>query len=373
MNAYRAWFFFLLLPVSAVLLQAADTVIPVEDMDDWQVDLFCGNPGNHGFIQGPSTESGSPGMMAFDSQSNAYVACGTFIEQITHDGKVRLIAGTPGMTGNNDGPPAQATFGGVGDIALADDSTLYVLDGLNFTLRRLKKKEDGLWHTETLAGNPGKQGHKDGKGTEVLFTAPFDSITMGPKGVVYLMDGDWFRKFEDGTVTTLNAGTGRNDGPLAKAQFSRIMGAGHCLAWDGGTNIYVADRWNMAIRKIDLEKNEVSTYAGRLPNAETGKAPRDGTVFDARFHAGGGPCTAFFNRKFGYLLVISADEGGMRRIHDGWIKTFGPLGGKGAPATGSARKAAGGGPCGLDADGNVYVFGADCIRVMKKAGRKSNE
>jgi len=358
--------------LSVLPLAAASPVIPVEDLDDWRVERFCGNPGNRGFVQGDRAETGSPGMMAFDSQGNAYVACGTFIEQIARDGKVRLVAGTPGITGHNDGPPAQATFGGACDVALADDATLYVIDGLNFTLRRLRKR-DNLWHTETLAGQPGKQGHQDGQGTGVLFTAPFDSITMGPKGVVYLMDGDWLRRFENGAVVTLNAGRGRRDGPLAQAQFDRIMGAGHCLAWDGASNIYVADRWNMAIRKIDLDKNDVSTFAGRLPGAETGPAPRDGPVFDARFHAGGGPCTAFFNRKLGYLLVISADEGGMRRVHDGYIKTFGPLGSRSAPFTGNARQAAGGGPCGIDADGNVYIFGGDCIRVMKKTGGKSNE
>jgi hypothetical protein len=250
-------------------------------------------------------------------------------------------------------------------MAMPDDKTLYVVDGVNFTLRKLTKKDDGSWHTETVAGVPGKQGHHDGKGAEVLFTAPFDSLTVGPKGVIYLTDGDWFRKYEDGQVTTLNAGHGRKDGPLAQSQLSRIMGAGHCLTWDGKSNLYLADRWNMAVRKIDLEKGEVSTYAGKPIGAETGAAPRDGASLDARFHAGGGPCTALWNPKHDCLLIMSADEGSIRRIKDGQVKTFGPMGGKGAPATGPAASAAGGSPCGVDAEGNVYIYSPACVRVMK--------
>jgi hypothetical protein len=347
---------------------SAGQVIPIEDLDRWKVENFCGGARNPGFVQGPRNESGVAGMLAFDSAGNAYAACSTFIAFIPKEGAVRVLAGTPGIAGGTDGPPWQATFAGAADIAMPDDKTLYVVDGVNFTLRRLTRKDDGLWCTETVAGSPGRTGHKDGKGEEVRFKAPFDSVSVGPGGVIYMTDGDWLRKFENGTVTTLNAGSGRRDGPLAQAQFSRIMGAGHCLTYDGKTTLYLADRWNMAIRKIDLAENEVSTYAGRPAGGENGQTPRDGPALEARFHGGGGPCTAFWDGKHEQLLVMSADESRIRQIKDGFVRTFGPMGGKKAADTGPAAEASGGGgPCGVDRDGNVYIFGNGGIRVMRRS------
>lgn len=340
----------------------------VDDVDQWQVASFCGNPGDERFIQGPRDEGGAAGFLVFDSRGNAYVACGTFVLLVPGDeGPMRVISGTPGVSGHADGPPWKTAYTGLTDIALGDDDTLYVLDGADFTVRRLRKTENGQWHSETYAGVSGKSGHKDGPAAEALFSAPLDSIAVDPKGVVHVFGGDWLRRIEGGQVKTLNAGTGRRDGPLAQAQFSRIMGAGHCMSFDEDGNLYVADRWNMAIRKVDFKAGEVSTVAGRAPGAETGPAPRDGPALDARFHAGGGPCTLFYNPVHKCLLVISADESVTRWIKDGWVKTLGPGGNKKkAPAFGPARSAAGGGPCGVDRQGNVYVFGGGGIRVMRK-------
>ena len=140
---------------------------------------------------------------------------------------------------------------------------------------------------------------------------------------------------------------------------------GHALAYDGGHCLYVADRWNQAIRKVDLEKKEVTTVAGALPGAPWG-GPHDGKAFEARFHPGGGPCTIFFNQKYGFLLVKAADEGGrIRWIADGWMKTFAPT--RGNAAVGPLAQVSGS-PCGVDSEGNVYLSGAGGIRIARKKG-----
>jgi hypothetical protein len=44
------------------------------------------------------------------------------------------------------------------------------------------------------------------------------------------------------------------------------------------------------------------------------------------------------------------------------------MGGKKAADTGPAAEASGGGgPCGVDRDGNVYIFGNGGIRVMRRS------
>jgi len=331
-----------LLPVVASA-RGGRTVL-AEDANEWREERFCGRPTQF-FIQGPKSEGARDGMLAFGADGEVYVACGTFIQRIGKDGTVRILAGTPGLVGNTDGPPWRASFGDACDIALADEKTLYVVDRVNFTVRRLKKMKGGAWHTETVAGVPGKMGHKDGPGKEALFAAPLDSLAVDEKGVVYVMDGNWLRKIENGVVTSLNAGTGRDDGPLAEAGFSRAMGSAGGLAYAGEGILFVADRWNMAIRRVDLKASEVTTYAGRLPGAAKG-GPNDGTVFQARFHPGGGPCTIVYNPKEKCLLVKSADEKNIRRIKDGWVKTLAAGG-----------RAVQGSPHGVDPDGNIYIGG----------------
>ena len=343
--------------------------ILTEDIDDWEVRPFCGSPLVRFFLQGAKLEGGASGIVVFDSQGTAYVACGSFIQVVTPAGSARILTGAPGVTGSTDGPPWKTTFGDAYDIAIADDETLYVVDRVNFTLRRIRKRADGVWHTSTVAGVPGKKGHRDGPAKQALFTVPFDGIAMGEDGAVYLLDGNWLRKLENGVVTTLNAGTGRRDGPLREAKFDRIMGGRHTLTADGRGNLYVADRWSMSIRKVDLKAKTVTTIAGVRPGEQKGR-PKDGPALAARFHPGGGPVVVFYNRKHDFLLVRSADEGGrIRKIAGGFVKTFGPAPGGGQrPLVGPWRGAAGGSPAGVDAKGNVYIGGSQCIRVIEKKG-----
>ncbi len=344
---------------------AADKEILVDDIGDWTVEWFCGNPRNSGFTQGPRFEGASGGKIVFDKAGNGYVGCGTYIQLVPKTGPVRILAGTPGIKGSTDGPPWKAAFSGIRDIAMSPEDALYVCDGVDFTVKKLVRKGDGLWHTETIAGVPGQRGHRDGPARQALFSEPFESIAVDNAGVVYVLAGDWLKKIEQGVVTTLNAGTGRNDGPLAKAGFRRAMGGGQALAYDGGHCLYVADRWNQAVRKVDLQKNEVSTVAGALPGAPWG-GPHDGKAFEARFHPGGGPCQIYANQRYGFLLVKAADEGGrIRWVADGWVKTFTPTRGN---ATVGPLAQVTGSPCGVDSEGNVYLTGAGGIRIARKKG-----
>ncbi|MGQ9660838.1 MAG: hypothetical protein ACUVWX_00690 [Kiritimatiellia bacterium] len=267
------------------------------------------------------------------------------------------------MAGNTDGPPEQATFGNAIDIALVNDNLLYVADAANLTLRKIERR-NGIWYTETVAGIPGTNGHRDGPGQETLFTTPFDSLTVDEKGTVYLLDGDWLRKYENGAVTTLNAGSGYRNGPLAQALICRSQGRQHGLTYDGNGNLYIADKLNMAIRKVDLKKQEMTTIAGTLPDVPKDR-PRDGLALEARFHPGGGPNMIFYNKRYDCLIARSDDEEVIRIIKDGWIKTFGPAPGRHTALVGPWKSVVGGVPCSVDEAGNVYVMGSQCIRRIR--------
>ena len=344
----------------------------MDNMDDWRVEHYCGNPRSRGFLQGPINESAVNGSMAFDSKGNAYLSAGTSIRMITTDGKAVLIAGTPGLQGSTDGPGWKSTFAAAGNIVSASDDTFYVSDRVNFNIRKLERKADGTWHISTVAGTAGKTGHKDGTGNQALFSAPFNGLVY-TDGILYAMDANWLRKIENGIVTTLNAGTGYVNGPLKDARFKRAMGGGGCLTTNGKGNLYVADRWNQAIRKVDLRKKEVTTYAGVLPGKKWG-GPHDGSAFEARFHPGGGPCGNTFNKKHSFLLVQAADEGGrIRIIKDGWVKTFFAPNKrkKGKISIGPLSKVTlDGGVCGIDPAGNIYISKGGRIRVIRYSRKK---
>lgn len=346
----------------------------IDDADAWSAEIYCGNPSGGAFVQGPKRQSALTGVISFDSRGNGYVGNGTFIVVVSPDGQARILTGQPDISGNTDGPPGRATFGEVIDLAVVNDDLIYVADAANFTLRRLTRK-DGVWQTETVAGTPGKSGHRDGPGKEALFCSVFDSVVADAKGVVYVFNGDWLAKFENGAVTTLNpqGGTGYVNGPLVKARFAHSQGARRGLALDGKGNLFVADKVNACIRKVDLARGEVTTIAGRLPE-DTHSLPRDGRGTASRFHPGGGPNMMVYNSKFGALLIHSDDEGLIRivkRDGEGWVtQTFGPLPNGKDELVGPWKLCAVASPLGVDAGGNFYVTGPRCIRVLKKGAGK---
>lgn len=117
----------------------------------------------------------------------------------------------------------------------------------------------------TIAGQWDSTGHVDGVAiSQALFNNPH-SIANDTQGNVFIVDrwGNLIRKLDTNTgmVTTI-AGTGAAgdvDGPALSAQFNEPWG----IACDSlGTVLYIADKKNNKLRKVDLLTNMVSTVAG---------------------------------------------------------------------------------------------------------------
>jgi internalin A len=358
----------LLIATSALAYAADQKQILVDNAKDLESVLYCGNAKIRTFVAGDKFRTGLSGRVVFDSLGNGYVAAGTFVAIVTTDGRADVLTGHTDLRGHTDGPPGRASFGNALDIALVNDDLMYVVDGANFTLRRIQRR-DGRWWTTTVAGVPGKRGNRDGRGRDALFTSVFDSVTVGEDGVLYLFSGPWLRKYEDGVVTTLNpdGGNGYRNGPLRSARFYHSQGAARGLACDGKGNLYVADKANIAIRKVDLRKGIVTTFAGREPGVPNAK-PRDGAALHARFHGGGGPNTIVYSPQQDRFYVRSDDERFTRVIRrgtDGWVVRT--LGVRWVHADGTAKVVPiGNRPCGIDNAGNLYVLGRNSIRVVRK-------
>jgi len=174
------------------------------------------------------------------------------------DGKLVETIGT-GEIGATDGAFDKATFYRPQGLALSGDS-LYVADTENHLIRRVDLKSRTV---ETIAGT-GQQTHdyfKVGPARSVALSSPWDLQLVGH--VLYIaMAGPhqiWMLDLDKNEVSTF-AGSGREarlDGPLKEAGFAQPSG----MATDGKT-IYVADSESNIIRAIDIAGGTVKTLVG---------------------------------------------------------------------------------------------------------------
>ena len=174
------------------------------------------------------------------------------------DGTLVETVGT-GEAGAADGTFDKATFHRPQGLALSGDN-LYVADTENHLIRRVDLKSRTV---ETIAGT-GEQTHdyfKTGPARSVALSSPWDLQLVGR--VLYIaMAGPhqiWTMDLDKNEVSTF-AGSGREarlDGPLKEAGFAQPSG----MATDGKT-LYVADSESNIIRAIDIAEGTVKTLVG---------------------------------------------------------------------------------------------------------------
>lgn len=226
------------------------------------VTTFAGVKGSWGTIDGIGTNAkfDLPLGLAI-SGNDLYVADHdrhTIRKILLTTGEVSTYAGSPGATGTVDGVGTSARFNIPCGLAL-DGNNLYVADEGNNAVRKidLTTKE-----VTTLAGTIGASGSLDAVGTNAKFWGPFGILVNGNNLYVSESGNSVIRQIDLTTkAVSLFAGTmgitGFVDGVGNAAQFYKPRG----LAVDGA-NLYVADDKNHAIRKVVLATKEVSTFAG---------------------------------------------------------------------------------------------------------------
>jgi len=174
------------------------------------------------------------------------------------DGTLVDTIGT-GERGAVDGPKDKASFYRPQGLALDGDS-LYVADTENHLLRRIDLKTRVV---ETVAGT-GQQSHdyfKTGPARTVGLNSPWD-LQLAGRTLYIAMAGPhqiWKLDLDKGEVSTF-AGSGRearHDGKLLEAGFAQPSG----IAFDG-KQLYTADSEANIIRAIDPQKGEVLTLVG---------------------------------------------------------------------------------------------------------------
>jgi hypothetical protein len=180
---------------------------------------------------------------------------------VTAAGEIEAWLGTPEAPGHRDGIGPAAGFLKPAYVAAraGADWGLVVSDNRGHTIRMV----DASGQVRTLAGHPGRESYRDGRGEAAFFAWP-TGVALDREGNVLVCDAGNYviRKVApDGEVTTL-AGFpyeyGFRDGHGAEARFHRLRG----LALDPASGwLYVAD--GHAIRQISPD-GEVRTVLGNV-------------------------------------------------------------------------------------------------------------
>lgn len=220
------------------------------------VTTFAGR-GTAGSIDGSSnTAFNAPHGLAINDIDIIYVADSGnhLIRQITANGTVSTVAGTPGTRGDADGSLSSARFDSPEDVAVASDGSLFVSDGQNALIRKIHF--DANPRVSTFLGNDFGGGSVDGIGTNAFLNGPA-GLAIDDNDIMYLSSNrnSTIRRIDiaEREIITIAGGVNRQgnlDGNGSDARFNNPIGI-----WVNptGTKIFVGDNNNHRIRKITIQ------------------------------------------------------------------------------------------------------------------------
>jgi trimeric autotransporter adhesin len=237
----------------------------------------------------------APRNVAIDAADGSlYVAdfTGHRVYHVDTDGNLNIVAGTgtPGYSGDG-GPAVDATLAYPAGLAIDSSAAVYVSDSQNGVVRKI---QNGIISTipqmaqATIFTPTGLTLDSSGElevvdaanehmirlphsGNPSLMTIGATDVASSANGFLYTTDtrnGVVRRVSQQGDVLTLAGGgdTARGDqGPATAALLNRPSG----VAADSAGNIYIADRNNHRIRKVDTD-GKIQTIAGIGMSGNTG-------------------------------------------------------------------------------------------------------
>jgi sugar lactone lactonase YvrE len=237
---------------------------------------------------GPATSAqlNYPYGLALDSSGNLYISdlSNSRIRKITAaTGIITTIAGNGTFGRSGDGGPAtSAELSYPYGITIDGSGNLFIADADNDELREVVAATGSI---TTVAGN-GSYGYSGdgGRATSASFRLP-EGVAVDASGNLYIADS-WnnvIRKVtaSTGIISTLagngfgagsSGGYSGDGGPAASAELSYPTG----VALDGAGNLYIADFYNQAIRKVAASNGYISTVAGNGPQNPCNSLGGDG-------------------------------------------------------------------------------------------------
>jgi len=244
--------------VAAILLSAA---LPVWSQS---IATFAGGGTDDGRPATVAAISALSGI-ATDSVGNLYLTdplLGLVRRVDAGTGLIETIAGVGTLFGlSGDGGPATlAELGAVRDIVVSSDGSVYTAE--SGVIRRI----DGATGViATFAGGGASDPGDGGPATEAKLGSP-SNVSLDATGNVFFTDTETDRvrrvDIETGIISTVAGGDSEgfagDGGPATGAMLFDPSG----IAIDSLGNLWIADRGNHRIRKVDAASGIISTIAG---------------------------------------------------------------------------------------------------------------
>jgi len=227
----------------------------------------------------------------FDRQGNMYFIDGTsaVVRKVALDGTITTVAGngTAGYSGDG-GPATSAELDGPASLAVDKWGNLYILDGVNETIRKV-----------TPSGT-----------ISSLFQYWFSFCSWGycrdgglatdAAGNVYIADANddvvWKMPPSNATLSIIagnySYGHSGDGGPASSARLAEP----DSVAVDAAGNLFVMEQGDARVRRIDAATGDISTYAG------------NGLFTYGGYSGDGGPATAAELGSYTGTNLLAVDE-----------------------------------------------------------------
>ena len=207
-----------------------------------------------------------PHEIQFDAARNLFI-----VERDNHavrrvdarTGRISTIAGTGAAGFSGDGGPAvNARLNGPQSVIVGRDGSLFIQDQGNRRIRRVAP--DGIITTYAGRGTTGFSG--DGGPANIASLSNPTGIAVDAQGNLFIADrgNQRIRRVDAVTkiITTVAGngswGFGGDGGPATSARLFFPA----AVALDAGGNLFIADRDNARIRRVDAATGIITTVAG---------------------------------------------------------------------------------------------------------------
>ncbi len=257
---------------------------------------------------GPATEAGffAPAGMTLDNQGNLFISADNRIRRVdVGTGIITTLAGTGSNRSDGDGGLAtEAAMRDPRGLVVDSEGSLFYAENGSGRIRRVDG-QTGIITTVAGGGigNPRKKIFGDGKAaTEAMVRLP-DDVVIDREGNLYIATDNRIRKVDSATgIIDTIAGTG-DRGVVGDGSKATEVGLAEPvgLAIDSQGNIYIADRDNHRVRKLDIDTGTMTTLAGigkfhaRSGNFYTAHVAQNQAVLaagGAGYSGDGGPANA---------------------------------------------------------------------------------